>query len=143
MSQLFQEKGVRVETRLPDRVSPVDADLDRLIQVLLNLLSNAVKFCPEGKGRVEVGLTEADGACASTSATMAPASSPGPGDHLREVPPGGRHAHGEAARHRARTAHQPPDRRALRRPDVGGKRAGRGRVLLVHAARAPAAARAA
>jgi len=61
VSQMFKEKDVAVQTRFPDRVSPVDADLDRLIQVLLNLLSNALKFCPEGKGRVEVTLTEGEG----------------------------------------------------------------------------------
>jgi signal transduction histidine kinase len=61
MSQMFKEKNVRVETRLPERVSPVDADLDRLIQVLLNLLSNALKFCAEGRGRVDVALTESSG----------------------------------------------------------------------------------
>jgi Na+/proline symporter/nitrogen-specific signal transduction histidine kinase len=61
MSQMFKEKNVQVETRFPEKVSPVDADLDRLIQVLLNLLSNALKFCAEGKGRVEVTLAESDG----------------------------------------------------------------------------------
>jgi signal transduction histidine kinase len=61
MSQMFKEKNVLVEARYPDRVSPVNADLDRLIQVLLNLFSNALKFCPEGRGRVEVALTEAGG----------------------------------------------------------------------------------
>jgi signal transduction histidine kinase len=61
MSQMFKEKDVQVEARFPPRVSPIDADLDRLIQVLLNLLSNALKFCAEGRGRVEVALTEADG----------------------------------------------------------------------------------
>ena len=61
MSQVFKEKNVRIETRLPERVPPVNADLDRLVQVLLNLLSNALKFCAEGSGRVEVALTEADG----------------------------------------------------------------------------------
>jgi Na+/proline symporter/nitrogen-specific signal transduction histidine kinase len=61
MSQVFKEKNVRVEAHLPERVAPVSADLDRLIQVLLNLLSNALKFCPEGRGRVDVTLTETGG----------------------------------------------------------------------------------
>jgi Na+/proline symporter/nitrogen-specific signal transduction histidine kinase len=60
MSQFFQENNVRVEARLPERVSPVRADLDRLVQVMLNLLSNAVKFCnPQGRV-VEIALTQLD-----------------------------------------------------------------------------------
>ena len=62
MSQVFNEKNVQVEARLPERVTPVKADLDRIIQVMLNLLSNAVKFCDASDGRVEVSLAEADGA---------------------------------------------------------------------------------
>lgn len=61
MSQVFKEKGIEVETRLPGRVSPVSADLDRLVQVLLNLLSNAVKFCEPGTGRIEVSVSESGG----------------------------------------------------------------------------------
>jgi signal transduction histidine kinase len=61
MSQLFKEKGITVETRLPARVPPVQADLDRVIQVLLNLLSNAVKFCAPDRGRIEVSVAEQPG----------------------------------------------------------------------------------
>ena len=61
MSQVFKEKNVRLDTHLPESVSPVSADSDRLVQVLLNLLSNALKFCAAGAGRVEVRLSEADG----------------------------------------------------------------------------------
>ncbi len=61
MSQVFEEKNIRVEVRLPDRVPPVRADLDRIIQVLLNLLSNAVKFCDQVHGLIEVSLAEDDG----------------------------------------------------------------------------------
>ncbi len=59
MSQLFSEKKIQVETRLPERVAPVNADLDRVIQVLLNLLSNAVKFCDPEHGRIDVALVDA------------------------------------------------------------------------------------
>jgi len=58
MSQLFRDKGVRVELHLPDRVSAVTVDPDRVKQVLLNLLSNAVKFCEAGRGRVDLSLRE-------------------------------------------------------------------------------------
>jgi Na+/proline symporter/signal transduction histidine kinase len=61
MEQVFQEKGIQVVTRIPERVSPVLADLDRMIQVMLNLLSNAVKFCDQAAGRIEVALSERDG----------------------------------------------------------------------------------
>jgi Na+/proline symporter/nitrogen-specific signal transduction histidine kinase len=56
-SQLFADKGIALETRLPERAAPVIADRDRLQQVLLNLLSNAVKFSPAGSGLVQVALT--------------------------------------------------------------------------------------
>ncbi|MDW8468506.1 MAG: sensor histidine kinase [Burkholderiales bacterium] len=62
MGQVFQEKNIRVETRLPEAVPRVRADLDRLIQVMLNLLSNAVKFCHPTDGRIEVALAVEDAA---------------------------------------------------------------------------------
>jgi Na+/proline symporter/nitrogen-specific signal transduction histidine kinase len=61
MGQLFKEKNIVVEARLPENVSPVTADLDRMIQVMLNLLSNAVKFCDVVDGRIEIVLSERDG----------------------------------------------------------------------------------
>ena len=61
MEQLFKEKNIEVEARLPERVSSVTVDLDRMIQVMLNLLSNAVKFCDGLNGRVEIALSERDG----------------------------------------------------------------------------------
>jgi signal transduction histidine kinase len=60
-SALFQARGVAVEAVLPERVPPVIADRDRVMQVLLNLLSNAAKFCPEASGRVVLRLA-AEGA---------------------------------------------------------------------------------
>lgn len=61
MDQLFKEKSIRVEARLPEYVSSVTADLDRMIQVMLNLLSNAAKFCAATNGRIEISLYERDG----------------------------------------------------------------------------------
>jgi Na+/proline symporter/nitrogen-specific signal transduction histidine kinase len=58
---LYREKGVRLETELPDELPAVRADRDRLMQVVLNLLSNAVKFCARDRGVVRVRLiAEAD-----------------------------------------------------------------------------------
>jgi len=61
MGQVFREKNIEVVARLPDKVSPVTADLDRMIQVMLNLLSNAAKFCDPSRGRIEVTLAEKSG----------------------------------------------------------------------------------
>ncbi len=61
-SQVFRDRGVRIETRLPTAVPLVNADRDRLMQVMLNLLSNAIKFCRPGEGRVTVTLREITGA---------------------------------------------------------------------------------
>jgi signal transduction histidine kinase len=61
MSQVFQERGVQVSLKLAERVLPVTADVDRIIQVMLNLLSNAAKFCDPAKGRIEVALSQQGG----------------------------------------------------------------------------------
>ena len=48
-------KGVRIETVLDPRATPISGDPERLQQILWNLLSNAVKFTGRG-GRVQVRL---------------------------------------------------------------------------------------
>ena len=61
-AELFRERGARVNLTLPDKVAPLQADADRLLQVLLNLLSNAAKFLPAFGGQVDLGLhTDAQG----------------------------------------------------------------------------------
>jgi signal transduction histidine kinase len=62
MSQVFEERKIQVETRLPEGASKVKADVDRMIQVMLNLLSNAAKFCDPARGRIEIALSEQAGA---------------------------------------------------------------------------------
>ena len=61
MSQVFEERNITVDTRLPEGIRPVRADVDRMIQVMLNLLSNAAKFCASDRGRIEIALSEAPG----------------------------------------------------------------------------------
>ncbi|HEU0204834.1 MAG TPA: sensor histidine kinase [Burkholderiaceae bacterium] len=61
MSQVYKEKNVGIELKMPEHAPLVNADVDRLIQVILNLLSNALKFSPESTGRVEVSLAAKDG----------------------------------------------------------------------------------
>ncbi|WP_376792104.1 GAF domain-containing protein [Thermoflexus sp.] len=44
----IDEKNQRLELDLPEFLPPVQADKDRLIQILMNLVSNAHKYTPEG-----------------------------------------------------------------------------------------------
>jgi Na+/proline symporter/nitrogen-specific signal transduction histidine kinase len=60
--QLFRARNVGLKARLPGGVHGVNADRDRLVQVLINLLSNAAKFVPGDTGRVVVELAAAGGA---------------------------------------------------------------------------------
>jgi len=59
--RLFAERqNLRIDLDLPDHVSPVRGDDDRLGQVLVNLLHKAVKFSPGG-GAIVVGVREDEG----------------------------------------------------------------------------------
>ena len=55
VSPAADARGVRIETVVDPRATPVSGDPERLQQVLWNLLSNAVKFTNRG-GRVQVRL---------------------------------------------------------------------------------------
>jgi signal transduction histidine kinase len=55
-SEAFRERGATVTVEQPEHVPPLQADRDRLLQVLINLLSNAAKFVPQGQGRVRLTL---------------------------------------------------------------------------------------
>ncbi|MDX1471950.1 MAG: ATP-binding protein, partial [Flavobacteriaceae bacterium] len=46
---LFDSKKLKLERNIPSDLPLVNADEDKLIQVVINLLSNAVKFTNEGK----------------------------------------------------------------------------------------------
>jgi Na+/proline symporter/nitrogen-specific signal transduction histidine kinase len=61
LEQLFREKDVSLEGETPASGPVVQADRDRLTQVMINLLSNAVKFVPGGQGRVLVRLASVAG----------------------------------------------------------------------------------
>jgi two-component system, OmpR family, phosphate regulon sensor histidine kinase PhoR len=55
-----ERQGLRLGFELPQKVSPVRGDEDRLGQVVINLLHNAVKFSPNG-GEITVGVRESGG----------------------------------------------------------------------------------
>jgi two-component system, OmpR family, sensor histidine kinase BaeS len=44
----FAEKGVTLATDIPSDLPPIQADADRIIQVLINLLGNALRYTPAG-----------------------------------------------------------------------------------------------
>jgi two-component system CheB/CheR fusion protein len=57
---LAKSKGVEFKSQLADDLGMIDADADRLRQVVGNLLNNAIKFTPSG-GRINVDLGKNDG----------------------------------------------------------------------------------
>ena len=57
-AEVFRERAAVVRVELPPAVPVLQADPDRILQVLLNLLSNAAKFVPSPGGKVQVTLTQ-------------------------------------------------------------------------------------
>ncbi|MCE1240667.1 MAG: sensor histidine kinase [Azonexaceae bacterium] len=76
LGQLFRDKGVRLDAEIAESLPPVQADRDRLMQVVVNLLSNAVKFVAADSGVVRVAVGEADGALRVTVADNGPGLTP-------------------------------------------------------------------
>ncbi|MCB1956435.1 MAG: histidine kinase [Rhodocyclaceae bacterium] len=74
--QIFRDREVALAVSLPDSPCTLLADRDRLIQVVINLLSNAVKFADPARGRVEIGLVNADGIYRVRVADNGPGVSP-------------------------------------------------------------------
>lgn len=59
ISPLMHNKGQKLNTELPDFVPIIQADGQRLEQVLLNLMNNATKFTPDG-GIITVRVKKQD-----------------------------------------------------------------------------------
>lgn len=64
MAEPMRERGIALTLDLPETVAPLQADADRITQVVLNLLSNAAKYAPREGGQVRLSLREAAGALA-------------------------------------------------------------------------------
>lgn len=54
---LIDEKMITVDTNIPQELSTVSADRDKLTETFINLIDNAVKFTPVG-GRISIDLSE-------------------------------------------------------------------------------------
>lgn len=53
LERQYEDKGVRLDAEMPDDLPMVQADMERIGQVLLNLVGNALQYAPAG-GEVKV-----------------------------------------------------------------------------------------
>ncbi|MFD1186669.1 ATP-binding protein [Pontibacter rugosus] len=61
LEQLVQEKNIELVVDVQHSLPSINADRDRLIQVLVNLISNAIKFCNPESGKIIVSCYFIDG----------------------------------------------------------------------------------
>ena len=129
---LLAERRIALEADLGSGAAQVRCDRDRLVQVVINLLSNAAKFVPEEGGRVRLRLDRAGRRGPAEGRGQRPRRADGlQPDRVREVPPARRRPEVAPQGDGPRPRHLPPDRRALRGPDLGREgRPRRGRLLL-------------
>ena len=117
-AEMFRERGAAVVLDLPESVPTLRADPDRLTAGAVEPAVQRRQVPAAGR---RAGRRAAAGARVRAAgrdpATTAAACRRPAGADLREVPPGRRRRE-PAAGHGPGPADQPPDRRALRRPDV-------------------------
>jgi two-component system phosphate regulon sensor histidine kinase PhoR len=71
LTPLAKERGVRLETKMPQGPAWVVGERFQLAQVALNLIDNAIKYAkPEGAVRIEVGLADNREQAASASGSQ-------------------------------------------------------------------------
>ena len=133
-AQLFRDKGVALDLHLPERVPPVAADRDRVVQVVVNLLSNAVKFSAPGAGRVarRPGARGRHGPGGRVATTVPASRAQDQQVIFEKFRQGGDTRRNRPAGTGLGPADQPGDRRPPRRAAVGAEHARGGRDLLLY-----------
>ena len=58
LSQIYKERCITLDLRVPAHLPLVMADRDRITQVALNLLSNAANFCDKPLSKVDIALVQ-------------------------------------------------------------------------------------
>ena len=74
-------KNIHVAAEVPESLPSVEADRDRVLQVLVNLIDNALKFTPDG-GSVTVSASPALEGVSIAVADTGPGIAPEQRDHL-------------------------------------------------------------
>ena len=74
-------EGVDLSVRVPEELPAVEADRDRILQVMSNLIGNGLKFTPSG-GRVTVAAERAPGGVSVTVSDTGPGIEPDMKQHL-------------------------------------------------------------
>jgi PAS domain S-box-containing protein len=74
-------EGVELSVHVPAELPAVEADRDRILQVMSNLVGNALKFTPSG-GRVSVAAEQAPGGVSVTVSDTGPGIEPEMKEHL-------------------------------------------------------------
>jgi len=60
LSPIISEKGLQLNTKIPDEIPEIYSDKKKIFQVLLNLVNNAIKFTEQGEIRIECEADEAN-----------------------------------------------------------------------------------
>ena len=129
----FEEKDQRLTVSVEKDLPDVEADADRIGQVLANLLTNANKYSPEGAQVRLVGPQGRRGGRVRGLGRRAGPRGGGARARLRPLLEGGERRDSGRGRHRPRPGDRQVAGRAARRSDLRELHPGRGRYLSVRA----------